>query len=158
MSSEQGIRNGIARLTTMYTKEQTEDGFLPKGATYFRASAVVVSPQEHDGKRIAGLMTSVIIPLCDIPGSGKRKAKSSSENWQRFKKLFKSLGIEPPDETPKTDPTGQRTEAYYFAAMKTLCDPKKPVYISFSTRAWTPPGAKEEIVSETWNGLATSPE
>lgn len=158
-----GIRSGVAKLSSMYTKQQTEDGGkTPKGEVFFRASAIVMSPEHHNGEKTAGLLTSVIIPLCDVPAKGQRKAESFSDNWYEFQNLFKLLGIAAPTETPQTDPTGQRTEAYYLAAMKTLTDPKRPpVYIEFSTRGWTPPATTaqprpEEMVFETWHGLASA--
>lgn len=165
-----GIRNGIARLVSMYTKEYEDDknGTGTKGQTFFRASAVVITPAIHDGEKVAGMLTQKIVPLCDMPAKGKRKASTFSENWFEFQNLFKLLGVAPCQETPATDPTGQKTEAYFFAAMKALTDPVRmkvnPVYISFSTRAWTPDkphGWKEgdpvpqEMVFETWHGLAT---
>jgi hypothetical protein len=160
-----GIRNGIAKLITMYTKQYEDDTNGPgtKGRTFFRASAIVVLPERHEREKIAGQITSVVIPLCDMPAKGQRKAVSFSENWHKLKKLFKLLGVAPCPETPTTDPTGQRAEAYFFAAMKTLTDPVRvdtnPVYISFSTRGWTPPATKaqpnpQEMVFETWHGLA----
>lgn len=157
-----GIRNGIAKLSTMYTKAQTEkSGMVPEGEVFFRASAIVVSPEVHDGEKVAGGITQVLVPLCAIPAKGQRKASSFSDNWFDFQNVFKLLGVNPPAETPQTDPTGARTEAYYFAAMKTLCDPTKPpIYLSFSTRGWTPPVTAQqpkpaEMVFETWHGLAT---
>ena len=161
-----GIRAGVAKLSSMYTKQQTEDnGKTPKGETFFRASAVVMTPEQHGGEKVAGMVTQVVIPLCDVPAKGQRKAASFSDNWYEFQNLFKMLGIAPPNETKQTDPTGQRTEAYYFAAMKALCDPQRPggpVLVEFSTRGWTPPATPaqqkpEEMVFETWHGLA-SPE
>ena len=63
------------------------------------------------------------------------------------------------------DPTGQKIWAFYMALMADLLDPQKPpVYVTFSTRGWTPPllpgsppGTKpnEEMVFETWHALAT---
>lgn len=159
-----GIRSGIAKLSSMYTKQQTEDGGkTPKGETFFRGSAVVLHPEQHAGEKVAGMVTSIIIPLCDTPAKGQRKAVPFSDNWFEFQNLFKLLGITPPAETTQTDPTGQKTEAYYFAAMKALTDPQRPpVFIEFSTRGWTPPASQqqskpEEMVFETWHGLA-SPE
>ncbi len=159
-----GIRDGIAKLSTMYTKEQDADnGMVPKGQVFFRASAVVVSPVEHNGERINGMITQILVPLCDVPAKGQRKATSFSENWYEFQNVFKLLGVAACPETPTTDPTGQRTEAYFMAAMKTLTDPLRvktnPVYISFSTRGWTPPATPQqpkptEMVFETWHGLA----
>ena len=161
-----GIKSGIAKLSTMYTKQQTEDGGkTPKGETFFRASAIVLYPEQHAGEKIAGMVTSIMIPLCDVAAKNQRKAVSFNDNWFEFQNLFKLLGIAPPPETPQTDPTGQKTEAYYFAAMQALTSPHRPqgpVYIEFSTRGWTPPAnpqqpKPEEMVFETWHGLA-SPE
>lgn len=168
-----GIRKGRAKLSAMYTKQQTEaNGSTPVGETFFRASAIVEGQQvgpiftvEHNGVRIAGMVTQTLIPLCDVPARGKSKAKTFSENWFKFQNLFKLLGVAPPNETPQTDPTGQRTEAYYFAAMKMLVERSKspnPVYIEFSTRGWTPTLTPQEIaagqkaeerVQEEWHGL-----
>lgn len=159
-----GIRSGVAKLSAMYTKQQTEEnGLTPKGETFFRASAIALLPKEHNGEKVEGLVTQVMIPLCDIPAKGQRKAKTFSEQWYEFQNLFKLLGIAPPNETLQTDPTGQRTEAYYFAAMQALTDPKRPqgpVYITFSTRGWTPPPTPlkpkpDPMVFEEWHGLAT---
>jgi hypothetical protein len=156
-----GIRNGKAKIQSMYTKQQTEDsGKTPKGETFFRASAVVVSPTEHAGQKVAGMVTSVMIPLCDIPAKGMSKGKSFSDNWFEFQNLFKLLGIAPPNEPGNDEAAGRRIEAYYFAAMKTLTDPQRPpTFVEFSTRGWTPPKTQqqpnpEEMVFETWHGLA----
>lgn len=159
-----GIRNGTAKLSTMYTKEYADDTNGPgtKGQTFFRASAVVMFPESHNGQKCAGGVTSVIVPLCDMPAKGQRKAKSFSDNWYEFQNLFKLLGVAPPNENAQTDPTGQKTEAYYFAVMKMLTDPARlqgPVYINFSTRGWVPPKtpaqpSPTEMVFEEWHGLA----
>ena len=157
-----GIRNGVAKIVTMTTKEYPDDKNGPgtKGQIFFRAAAVVISPEEHAGQKVVGLQTSQVISLCDVPAKGQRKAKSFNDNWYEFQNLFKLLGIAPPNETQQTDPTGQKTEAFYFAAMKSLTDPHRPpVYVAFSTRGWTPPPSAiqpkpEEMVFETWHGLA----
>lgn len=164
-----GIKNGIAKLSSMYTKEYEDDGSGKNplaGEIFFRASAVVESPEVHNGERIKGRLTSIIIPLCDVPAKGQKQAKSFSDNWYEFQNLFKLLGVAPCHETPATDPTGAKTEAYFMAAMKALTDPERlknnPIYISFSTRGWTPPASAqkpnpEEMVFESWHGLAEAP-
>ena len=161
------IRDGVAKLSTMYTKEQDKDeGSCPKGETFFRASAIVLLPED-----CAGSITQIIIPLCDVPAKGEGKPKTFAENWNKFRSLFESLGVAPFQEPPidfKVDPAGAtaqgaRIEAYFFAAMKTLTDPQRmktnPIYISFSTRGWTPPKSLRnpnptELVLEDWNGRA----
>lgn len=167
-----GIKQGVAKLQFMYTKEQTEDKKqVPKGESFFRASAVCLGQlvngvlvKDHRGEAIDGITTSVVIPLCDIPGKNGREGKSFSQNWFEFQNLFKLLsnGSIVCNETPQTDPTGQKTEAFYFAAMAALTNPKFPVYIEFSTREWTPPATMqnpkpEPMVFETWHGLAHLP-
>lgn len=171
-----GIRDGVARLSAMYTKEYEEGDF--KGQVFFRASAVVISPAEHNGEKVAGLVTSKMIPLCEQPAKqgSQRRARSFSDNWFDFQNLFKMLGVFPPDgkdgrpdytdrAMPDRVAAGKLIEAYYFAAMKTLTDPVRmktnPVYISFSTRGWTPPATTaqpkpEEMVFEEWHGLANA--
>jgi hypothetical protein len=167
-----GIRSGLAKLSTMYTKEQTEDGgSCPKGETFFRASAIVMSPKSHAGEKTEGMVTQVIIPLCDIPERGQkgsndyRKGKTFMEGFKAMTDLIRSLGVAPCLETGATDLTGMRTEAYWFAAMKMLIDPQRartnPVIVEFSTRGWTPPATHkqpkpEEFVLETWHGLASA--
>lgn len=164
-----GIKNGVAKLVTMVTKEYQDDKMGPgmKGQTFFRAAAVVVYPKEHAGIKCEGLQTSQIIPICATPAKGQRKARTLSENWFDFQNLFKLCGVPAPPEDTTTDPTGQKTEAYYFAAMRALTDPKRPggpVYIAFSTREWKSPKLpnesqadyerREPMVFETWHGLA----
>lgn len=162
-----GIHNGIARLSSMYFKEYEDDKNGPgtKGQVFFRASAVVMSPAEVAGEKVAGMVTSVVIPICDMPEKGKRKAVSLKDNTFKFQNLFRQLGVELPNVDSVTDPTGQQANDYYVAAMGMLCDPHRaqgPVYVSFTTRGFTPPATPqqpkpEEIVMETWHGFA-SPE
>ncbi len=159
-----GIRNGVAKLSAMYTKEYPPDAkdVATRGQTFFRASAIALSPDSINGQKVAGGVTSIVIPMCDVPAVGQRKAKTFSDNYFEFQNLFKLLGVAPPNETPQTDPSGQKVEAYYFAAMKALTDPQRaggPVYVSFSTRGWTPPATPaqpkpELLVFEDWHGLA----
>lgn len=159
-----GIKNGVAKLSAMYTKEYPDDKMGLKGKIFFRASAIVMTPLEHEGQKVAGQVTQIVIPLCDVPTKegSKRKAKSFSDNWFEFQNVFKILGVAPCPETPATDPTGVRTEAFFFAAMKMLTDKSKPVYLEFSTRGWTPPPTPtdpkpKEMVFEDWHGLAKEP-
>ena len=157
-----GIKSGVALLSSMYTKEYDAGADLA-GETFFRCSAVAVSPAEHNGQKVAGIVTQQIIPLCDVPAKGMRKAKPFADNWFEFQNIFKLLGVAPCPETTQTDPTGQRTEAYFMGAIKSLTDPQRsktnPIYIEFSTRGWTPPPSAsnpnpDEMVFETWHGLA----
>lgn len=159
-----GIRNGIARIQAMKWVTQTKDnGKVPKGELYFQGTAVVVSPVEFNGEKIEGQQTSIFIPLCDTPAKGDRKATTFADNYFEFQNLMRLLNIPACQETTATDPTGTKTEAYWIAAMQQLTDPKKPCYLAFSTRSWTPdpkPGTPkdapppEPMFFEDWNGRA----
>lgn len=162
-----GIRGGKARLNAMYISQYKDGEF--KGQDFFRASGIVVHPTTHNGQTIAGSITSVMVPLCDQPAKGKRKAKSFLDNWADFQNYFQLLGVNPPDVDGV--PEAQRPQAimnYYDAAMKMLCgNPnsakpeeklgKRP-HFEFSTRGWTPPAVPgqpppTEMVFEEWHGL-----
>ncbi len=160
-----GINDGTAKLSTLYIKQQDkDDGMVPKGADFFRGSAIVMSPESHDGQKVAGAITQVLIPLCDVPAKGLRKGKSFEEGYDAWRSILQALSNCPDcPETDKSDPTGQKTQAYWFAVMAALTRPLneggKPVYISFSTRSWKPPATAqqpnpEEMVFEEWHGLA----
>ncbi len=111
-------------------------------------------------EKTEGRVTSIQMPLCDVPAAGKRKATSFSENWYEFQNLFKLLGVMPPNEAGTDEAAGLRIQAYYFAAMQAMTSPQRgPVYINFSTRGWTPPKTQQqpnpqEMVFEEWHGLA----
>lgn len=158
-----GIRDGVAKLNALYWKEYEDDKSGLKGQLFFRASAIVVSPVEYNGEKVAGMVTFVIVPLCDVPAKGQRKESTFAENWGEFQNIIRLLGIAPCPETKQTDPSGVKTEAYFLGAMQQLTDPIRakvnPVYVSFSTRGWTPPATPQqpkptEMVFETWHGLA----
>lgn len=147
-------------MSTCYTKQYEDDKQGLKGKTFFRASAVVVYPTEHGGMKVAGIPTSQVIPLCDVPARGQKQAKSFEENWDDFQNLMKILGVNPPKENGTDEAAGIRIQQYYLAAMQSLTDPVRmktnPVYIRFSTRGWTPPASPnqpnpEEMVFETWH-------
>jgi hypothetical protein len=159
------VKGGVAKLSTLYTKEQDkDDGVCPKGQTFFRASAVCLHPES-----CAGAVTQFTVPLCDIPAKGLSRARPFSENWNKFRSLFEMLGVAPFSEPPLPATAsvaeklaqGGRIEAYYMAAMNMLRTraATNPIYIEFSTRGWTPKPTPqqpkpEEIVFEDWHGLA----
>ncbi len=172
-----GIREGIAEVKFLYTKEETEDNRqTPKGQSFFRASAVAMGVKQadgtwspaHNGEKVQGMVTSVVIPMCDVPAKGERKELTLSGQWFEFQNIFKILGIAAPPETPATDPTGQKTWAYYESAMIALTNPQRPVYVKFSTRGWKSPkkatesdadfARREPMVFEEWHGLASPDE
>lgn len=158
-----GIRDGIAVLQTMVFKTQDrDDGKVPKGEIFMSASAAVLYPVEHGGVMIKGYQTFLQIPLCDIPAKDLRKASTFRDNFNKFRSLLQALGVGPCQETQQSDPTGVKTDAYWKAAMQSLCDPQRPqgpVYISFSTRDWTPAKTPrnpnpDTMTIEEWHGPA----
>ncbi len=165
-----GIRGGVAKLTACYTKEQDRDeGMVPKGSDFFRAAADVIWPKECAGESLEGATTQKMIALCAVPAKGERKERTFLQNYFDFQNLLRLLGIPACPETKASDPTGERTQAYWFAAMAALTNPRNPpVYISFSTEGWKSPKKagetdqqyekREPYVTEKWHGLATKEE
>lgn len=149
-----GIRAGKAKITACYIGQYKDDVKRAdlRGQEYFRVSATVMHPESHGAQRVKGLVTSMMVPLCDEAARGNVKAKSFSDNWFEFQNFFKMFKVQPPPAG--TPSAGIMT--YYTAAMKMLVDPKKPRYVEFSTRGWTPPATAqqpkpEEMVFEEWH-------
>ncbi len=165
-----GVKDGIARLQVMVVSEYKDDKNGPntKGLPFFRVACVAVSPEVNErGQRVSGIQTSKIVPLCDLPKKGYREATTFELGYAEMKAMICAFGIQPCRETRQTDPMGTKAEAYWFAAMQTLCHPSKPRYIKFSTRSWTPSRPltwkqgdpePESMVIENWEGVATDEE
>lgn len=155
-----GIKSGIAKIAMMVWKQQDkDDGKVPRGEYYFFGRAICMLPLEHAGMKTYGIATTVNIPLCDVPEKGLRKASSLRDNWNKFRSLIELFGVKPCPETPQSDPSGAKTQAYFLGAMQALCDPKKPTYIKFTTKAIagtkTPANPDPEpFIFEEWVGLA----
>ena len=124
-----GIRNGVAKLAAIYFKEQTEDGKkVPKGELFFRASAVTVYPEYHNGVKAKGAITQQVIALCDVPARGEfGKPETFQENYDEFRSLMAHLDVKPPPYDDKSDPDGTKTQAYWEAAFQALLNPQRPV-------------------------------
>lgn len=156
-----GIRFGIAKLQSIgwYVREKDEAG-RKAGDDYCRASAQVVYPhQGPNGERVKGKSTTLWIDMCDTPAVGQREARTWQQNFGDFVNLLKLLtnGAVVCTIPPGSDPTGEKTQAWYLAAMKTLTDPARPpIYITFSTRLYVNKVTKKESTIETWTGLATA--
>lgn len=152
-----GIKNGVAKLSSLYVSEY-KDGDK-KGKLFFRASAITMTPESVNGQKVAGTPTTQMFTLDDVPAKGDRKAHTFEEGYGDMQNLLRLLGVPPCPETKQTDPTGQKAEAYWIAAMRSLTSPQRgPVYISYSTRGWTPPNKpgqapSTEMVFEEWHGL-----
>ena len=149
-----GIKNGKGKLHTIAMKFYGQDEKIValRGQEYLHVVGVVMSPESHEGEKIAGAQMFLRFPLCDIPANPQNaysKPKSFSHNWYEFQQFFMRFGINPPNENQQTDPTGAKTLAYYMAAIQTLSS-GRPRYYSFETRAWRPAGAKEDRIEEEW--------
>lgn len=181
-----GIKVGIAKLSNMYTKQYEDDKQGPgtKGKSFFRASAVVLGCIENGvfspafrGEKIAGMVTSQVVPLCATPARGNRKERSFTDNWYDFQNIFKLLTngacvFPEKDIDPNVDPAGAiaqgaRIEAFYFGNMAAMTDPIRmktnPIYVKFSTRSYTPAPTPqrpnpEEMTFEDWIGTPTPEE
>lgn len=146
-----GIRDGAAQLNKAYFSTKKEG--THKGEFFFRASAVCKAPTMHDGKRVAGRTTSVMVNLHDEPAVGQRDARSFNDNWGVFLNYMKMFGITPIAE--KND--FLKILQYYEAVFKQL-EKDKPI-IAFSTREYTAkptalkPNPKPTVI-ENWHGLS----
>ena len=164
-----GIRNGVAKLTELEWVEEEEDGkSTPKGQVKCRMMAVVVFPKEFAGEITENRQIFKTIPLCDIAerkgDTWEKAAVSFEDNFTEFTNYMKWWGIASCRETPLTDPTGDRSDAYWKAAMNLLTDPQRsPIYIQFVTEGFTPKVSPknpkpDRVVIEKWRGLATEKE
>lgn len=165
-----GVKNGIARVQEMYVGEYKDDANGPntKGLPFFRMACVAVFPHHTEsGLRVAGIQTSKIVSLCDLPKKGWREATTFEQGYTEMQSMIRAFGIQPCPHTPQSDPSGLQIETYWFAAMKTICNPAKPRYIKFSTRSWTPAKpatwkegdeVPEARTIENWEGVATDEE
>lgn len=165
-----GIKDGIAKLDTAQWGIYESDRQGVKGKRFFRFSAAVVWPKEFNGMNTSSMHTSQIIPMCDVPAKGEFEGASLEDNFFTFQNMFKLLsnGVIVCPETRQTDPTGQRTMAFFNAAAKQLTDPQRPqgpVYITFSTverkskqrrgESDKEYAERKPFVYENWHGLAT---
>ncbi len=155
-----GMKNAVAKINslTIGTFKDEKNGPGTKGELYFVAKAVVVfsgnisTPAEHGGVRVLNKTTTLhsmtykllpLIPLCDMPAKGARKPSTFEDNFFDFQNFFKMLRFPPCQESDS-----MKTLMYFQGIINTLSDPKSgPVYISFSTREWTPPLTPEEIAA-----------
>ena len=153
-----GIKGGIAQLNKMYIGQYKPDvkDESKRGQEFLRVSGVVKTPKAHDGVTCEGLVTSVIVPLCDEPARGKRDAKTFADNWAEFQNTFQLFGVDPPnvDNIADGDKRAAAIMSYYQASMTALMQ-RKP-HFNFSTREWTPPALPEQeqgtpMLFETWH-------
>lgn len=162
----EGIENGIALLRTMEFAEH-KDG-ENRGKTYFRAAGVVEIPEEVEVNgvkiRVAGLQTSLIIPMYDTPN--RSTDKTFADHWRRYLNLFKQFGVGmPPGQQPgeSKEACSARIEQYFLTAGNMLCNAVNPQTgvkgTPFLFRTWKgkkqttgPYANREPNVQEEWQG------
>jgi hypothetical protein len=159
-----GIRDGIGKLQTVQLKQYGQDEKIValRGQEYLHVVGVVMHPQAFNGEKVAGHQMSIRFPLCAIPANPTNqnsKPVSFSDNWYEFQQFFMRFGIDPPNETPQSDPQGVKTWAYYLAAVQTLAGRAAGrdniPYYEFTTRDWTPSKTTQQpnpktMIFEDW--------
>lgn len=85
----EGIDNGIARLTSCEFATYKKGKY--QGETYFIAKASVISPEEHSGRKIKGLVTILMEPVCTTPNA---KRVSTREHIAEIMAIVRRLGVD----------------------------------------------------------------
>lgn len=89
-----GINNGIAQLTSCKFAKYKDDvsNKALKGQYYFMAMGTVISPDRHEGRRVAGLTTKIgPEPLCETPG---RSRESTEDHLAWVLNELRKLGVD----------------------------------------------------------------
>ena len=89
-----GIEGGVARINAVEIKEYATGDL--KGQLMFQADAIVLSPKEHKGQKVAGLRTKIgPHPLCDTPNRGSENAPKTFEEHYHWmsNEVAKLLGV-----------------------------------------------------------------
>jgi len=129
-----GIEGGVAELTGCKIGEFKQGQF--EGEQYFSATGTVISPQTHDGMHVQGMMTRIMITLCDTPN---RKRKTSDENVAWMLNELRLLGgDECTEHVENEEDLEQLLEALISSGIK------------FRFRTWS--GASQEL-EERSNGV-----
>lgn len=147
-----GITNGIAKLIECKFDQykpgsnmKKADGSSAVGEYYFRAAGVVVSPEDvtdKDGNavRVAGLQTSIMIPMCDTKTQAG-DVTTVDDYIERVLNELRKLGVD------TTGATGDDLEPLAAAAKDAA------PYFRFSTSKSKPtPQFPDPRVWENWNG------
>lgn len=95
-----GIEGGIAEVRSMSFDGVFKDG-VNKGKPFFRAMAVVLEPEEHNGRRVKGKQTSVMEPLCDTETRAGKKT-SYAEHMAVVMNYVKMCGLDCSKLSPET--------------------------------------------------------
>ena len=138
-----GIEDGRAQLAdcrfAVYKKGPM------KGEYYFMASGIVTSPERVNGRKIAGLRTSIgPEPLCDTP---KRSRETTEDHLAWVLNEIRKLGF---DTKPFT--TGELGPDDLESVAATLMEAKP----SFAFRTWKGEATKEfpnSRINHSWEGV-----
>lgn len=139
-----GIENGVAKIVECGV-QLIGPGKTNAGQPIFRAAAVIVSPHEHDGRKIEGRQTSMIIWLFDTPNR-KEGSRTFDDHIGEVLAYMRSWGID-------TDSIGDDAGAIETE----LCPLVLASDIHVSFRTWKgekqtsgPYAGKEPRVNEQW--------
>ncbi len=166
-----GIKFGVAKVQQFQwlinESDKTVRG-VPKGKKFWRVSAAVMYPHQFDEIATSKMQTRQSGPLCNTEKTEWSEGKSFLDNFGDFVSMVKFLsgGTMVCQETGHTDPTGVKSNMFYQGCMLGLTDPKRSIYIVFSTRPFKsgkrPNESEEEfknrepMVMENWLRLATA--
>lgn len=134
-----GIKNGVARVTSLTLKKAEKKSKYPEGQWYLSCTGVCVFPVDFNGVRILNRQTFFQLPVCAMPARPEynKPATSLQDNYHRFQSFLVDLGAQPCN--PALDSNG--ILIHWQAQMKALTSPQRatgPVYVSFETSEFTP--------------------
>jgi hypothetical protein len=136
-SLPEGIEDGVAVLTSIkFGTYETGDN---KGEMFFRAAGTIISPTHApNGRKVEGLQTSIMEPLCDTP---KKTRKTFDDHWAWVLNQLRLLGID-----TKKIPESQ---------IEAACEALVQAQVQFGFRTWKgdpTPEFPQPRVNETWVG------
>lgn len=144
----EGIEAGIAKLISIEFGEYPDGDFA--GETYFTATGVVVSPEEHEGRPIKGLQTRIPWePLCNTPNKeGERARRTFEDHYWFVLNELKKLGKNPEDGT-------NVFEEVSFEELEDTANALVESEVYFAFRTWKGKPTKaypNPKVKEEWQG------
>lgn len=165
-----GIKFGVAKVQQFQwlinESDKTVRG-VPKGKKFWRVTAAVMYPKQFGEVATDKMQTRQSGPLCATEKTEWSDGKSFLDNFGDFVSMVKFLSGNTMvcQETEQTDPTGAKANMFYQACMMGLTDPKRNVYIVFSTREFKSGKRADEsdeqyknrepMVMENWLRVAT---
>jgi len=85
----EGIEGGIAQLVECKFDSYSKGDMV--GEPYFIASGVVVEPEEHEGRKVVGLRTMIMEPLCD---TSRRTRQDVDDHMEWVLNQLRMLGVD----------------------------------------------------------------